>query len=106
MVELLFGALFDEFRQISDGHFLGIPDIDRLPRPHGLAESAGAALRRYRGRRRNSGTACHPHKLRSGRYPKLASQSSASTIPYRPVWRGPTVLKKRATMTGWCFSFQ
>ncbi len=27
-------------------------------------------------------------------------------MPYCPVWRGPTVLKKRTMMTGSFFSFQ
>ena len=28
------------------------------------------------------------------------------TMPYWPVWRGPTVLKSRTTITGSFFSFQ
>jgi hypothetical protein len=28
------------------------------------------------------------------------------TMPYMPVWRGPTVLKRRATTVGSFFSFQ
>ena len=37
---------------------------------------------------------------RSGSPALAASTKRGSTIPYRPVCRGPTVLKIRATMTG------
>jgi hypothetical protein len=33
-------------------------------------------------------------------------RNSGSTIPYRALWRGPTVLKNRTTITGAWYSFQ
>ena len=89
----------------GDRHFLDVADVDHLADRGGLghqlqqrADDVGD-VREARD--------CVPS-------PKTVIGSPASawrtkfgiTMPYCPVWRGPTVLKKRTMMTGSLRSFQ